>query len=103
VLGGALLAGQDLPIDADPTAAATAGRGFVERAAATLTDTDLGSAALGLVREAFVMARGCADDLRMALGGFCLGVLYAAPYLPERGADPAPLIAAACQLARDVT
>jgi hypothetical protein len=101
VLGGALLLGRDLPIDAD-LAAATAGRGFVERAAATLADPDLGGAALGLVREAFVMAA----DVPMtcaSLGGFCLGVLYAAPYLPERGPDPAPLIAAACQLARDLT
>jgi hypothetical protein len=99
VLGGALLAGQDLPIDTGPV---TAGRRFIEQAAATLLSLALDDAALGLVREAFAAA-GDVPMTCASLGGFCLGVLYAAPYLPEHGADPAPLIAAACQLARDLT
>jgi hypothetical protein len=36
-----------------------------------------------------------------SLGGFCLGVLYAAPYLTGSDAGPAALLAAACELARD--
>ena len=95
VLGGVLLAGQDLPIDTGPV---SAGLGFIEQAAATLVGLDLVEAAVGLVREAFAAA-GDVPMTCASLGGFCLGVLYAAPYLPEHGIDPAPLIVAACHLA----
>jgi hypothetical protein len=99
VLGGVLLAGQDLPID---TGSASAGCGFIEQAAATLVGLELAEAAVGLVRQAFAAA-GDVPMTCASLGGFCLGVLYAAPYLPEHGPDPAPLIVAACHLARDLT
>lgn len=101
VLGGVLLLGRELPIDASP-AALTAGRGFFERVAAQLTGGPRAGAAYGLVREAFVLA-GDVPMTCASLGGFCLGVLYADPYLPERGADPAVLIAATYELARGLT
>lgn len=103
VLGGVFLLGRDLPIDTSPESA-TAGRGFIERTAAVLPnpDPDPAGVVCGLVRQAFVLA----TDVPMtcaSLGGFCLGVLYSAPYLPDFGADPTILIAAACHLARNLT
>lgn len=57
-LGGALLLGQDLPIDADP-ADVTVGFGFFERAAPALADPDPTGAPSDLVRQAFNMAPMC--------------------------------------------
>jgi hypothetical protein len=101
VLGGALLLGQELPIDADPVDV-TAGLGFFERAAQALGDTDPADAIYELVERAFTLA----PDLPMtcaSLGGFCLGVLYAAPYLTGSDAGPAAMLTAAWELAHDLT
>jgi hypothetical protein len=100
VLGGALLLGQDLPIDADP-ADITAGRSFFERAAQAVGEPDETGIVRDLVWSAFTMA----SDVPMtcaSLGGFCLGVLYATPYLTGSDAGPAALLAAACELAQDL-
>lgn len=99
VLGGALLLGQDLRIDADP-AEVTAGLSFFERAAPALGDPDPTGTVRDLVWRAFAMA----PDVPMtcaSLGGFCLGVLYTIPYLYV-DAGPAALITAACELAHEL-
>ncbi|MGH4020632.1 MAG: hypothetical protein ACRDT0_15650 [Pseudonocardiaceae bacterium] len=102
VLGGALLLGQDLPLDADPDS--TAGHGFVERATRAGRELDVPEPPdeiCDLVRRAFALA----PDVPMcyaSLGGFCLGVLYTNPYLSGSDAGPAMLLAAACQLACDL-
>ena len=97
ILGGTLLLGRDLPV---PDAATTAGHAFTDRLAAILADHDAGSptdAAIDLVRGAFEIA-GDVPVTCAALGAFCLGVLYASPWLPDH-TDPTPLLAAACHLA----
>lgn len=101
VLGGALLLGKDLPIDASPAATAVSSE-FFDRAVAALDDPAPVGGSLNMVRHAFVIA-GDVPMTCASLAGFCLGVLYAGPYLPEFNADPSPLIAAACYLARDLT
>ncbi len=102
VLGGALLLGQDLPIDDDP-ADVTAGLGFFERAAGLLGSPDETGVSRDLVSGAFTTA----PDVPMtcaSLGGFCLGVLFTIPYLTtESDAGPVALLTAACELARDLT
>ncbi|MGB6161730.1 MAG: hypothetical protein WCF33_09980 [Pseudonocardiaceae bacterium] len=101
VLGGALLLGQDLPIKADPVDV-TAGLGFFERAAKALGDTDPADVIYELVEQAFTLA----PDVPMtcaSLGGFCLGVLYATPYLTGSDAGPVAMLTAASELARDLT
>jgi hypothetical protein len=100
-LGGALLLGQDLPIDADPIDV-TVGLGFFERAAQVLDDIDPADVIYELVERAFALA----PDVPMtcaSLGGFCLGVLYATPYLTGSDAGPAAMITAAWELAHDLT
>ncbi|MGH3929821.1 MAG: hypothetical protein ACRDTF_07575 [Pseudonocardiaceae bacterium] len=100
VLGGALLLGQDLPIDADPVDV-TAGLSFFERAAEALGEPDETGIVRDLVWSAFTMI----PDVPMtcaSLGGFCLGVLYATPYLTGSDAGSAVLIAAAYELACDL-
>jgi hypothetical protein len=97
-LGGALLLGQDLPIDASPL---TAGRGFIERAVVVLADAEPTSVAYKLVRQAF----DSVPDVPMScasLGGFCLGVLYATPYVTGPAANQTALMSAACQHAREL-
>ena len=99
VLGGALLLGQDLPIDVGDV---TAGAGFFERAAQLVCDIHPADEIYELVHLAF----GLAPDVPMtcaSLGGFCIGVLYTAPYLTGSDAGSAQLITAACDLARDLT
>ncbi len=103
VLGGALLLGQDLPIDADPVDV-TAGLGFFERAAQALSDadTDPADAIYELVEQAFALV----PDVPMtcaSLGGFCLGVLYSTPYLTGSDAGPVAMLTAAWELACDLT
>jgi hypothetical protein len=101
VLGGALLLGQDLPIDADPVDV-TAGLGFFERATQALDDTDPADVIYELVERAFTLA----PDVPMtcaSLGGFCLGVLYATPYLTGSDAGPAAMLTAAWKLAYGLT
>jgi hypothetical protein len=100
VLGGALLLGQDLPIDTSP-AHIVAGRGFFERAALAMDGSGHPSVAYELVQRAFALAPDVPMS-RASLGGFCLGVLYASPYLSGSDADPTVLISAACQHARDL-
>lgn len=101
VLGGALLLGQDLPIDTSP-ADTVAERGFFERFTLAMSDFDHPSVAYELVQRAFSLAPDVPIS-RASLGGFCLGVPYANPYyLPASGADPMVLISAACQHARDL-
>lgn len=101
VLGGALLVGQDLPIDTSP-AGIVAGRGFFERFALAMSDFDHPSVAYELVLRAFALTPDV-PIIRASLGGFCLGVLYANPYyLPASGTRPTVLISAACQHARDL-
>ncbi|MGH3869575.1 MAG: hypothetical protein ACRDQ4_26430 [Pseudonocardiaceae bacterium] len=100
VLGGALLLGQDLPIDADP-ADVTAGLGFFERVTPVVGDNGPTDVIYELVHQAFAMS----PDVPMtysSLGGFCLGVLYTMPYLTGSDAGPAALLTAACELARDL-
>lgn len=99
VLGGALLLGQSLRIEADPTDVTT-GLGFFDRAAPALGGPDPTGTVRDLVSRAFAMA----PDVPMtcaSLGGFCLGVLYTAPYL-HVDTGPAVLLTAACELARDL-
>jgi len=101
MLGGTLLLGQDLPIDADP-ADITAGRSFFERAAQAVGEPDETGIIRDLVWSTFT---NMATDVPMtcaSLGGFCLGVLYSMPYLTESDAGSAALIAAACELAQDL-
>ncbi len=101
VLGGALLLGQDLPIDDEPMNL-TAGSGFFDRAAAVIGEPDETGRARELVLRAFDMA----PDVPMncaSLGGFCLGVLYTLPYLTGSDEGPAALITAACGLAYEQT
>ena len=101
VLGGALLLGQDLPIEADPVDV-TAGLGFFERAAQALGDTDPADVVYELVERAFTLA----PDVPMtcaSLGGFCLGVLYTTPYLTGSDAGPVAMLTAAWEFARDLT
>ncbi|MGH3799259.1 MAG: hypothetical protein ACRDTD_03830 [Pseudonocardiaceae bacterium] len=101
VLGGVLLLGQDLPIDAEPVDV-TAGLGFFERAAQALGDTDPADVIYELVERAFALV----PDVPMtcaSLGGFCLGVLYATPYLTGSDAGPAAMFTAAWELAYAVT
>jgi hypothetical protein len=105
VFGGALLLGQDLPIDTSPAGIATE-PGFIERAARALacaSGAGHPSVVYELVQRAFAMIPDVPMN-RTSLGGFCLGVLYAAPYLsgPGPAADPITLISAACQHARDL-
>lgn len=107
VFGGALLFGQDLPIDTSPAGIA-AGPGFIERAALALDGArGIGhpSVVYELVQRAFAMIPDVPMN-RASLGGFCLGVIYTIPYLsgpgPDLGTDPASLISAACQHARDL-
>lgn len=99
-LGGALLLGQDLPIEDDP-ADVTAGFSFFERAAEAVDEPDETGIARDLVWSAFKTTPDvpitCAS-----LGGFCLGVLYTIPYLTGSDAGPAALLAAACELAHDL-
>jgi hypothetical protein len=100
VLGGALLLGQDLPIDADPVDV-TAGLGFFERAAQAVGDNDPTDVIYELVQRSFAMT----PDVPMtcaSLGGFCLGVLCTIPYITGSDAGPAALLTAACELARDL-
>ncbi len=100
VLGATVLLARTLPINPGP---ATRGRRFIGRLALTLppeepADTQADTAvAAGLVTEAFEFA-GDVPITCASLGGFCLGVLYTAPWLPE-DTDPVPLLAAACRLA----
>jgi len=101
VLGGALLLGQDLPIEADPVDV-RAGLGFFERAAQALGDTDPADVIYELVERAFTLA----PDVPMtcaSLGGFCLGVLYTTPYLTGSDAGPVAMLTAAWEFARDLT
>ncbi|MGH3921734.1 MAG: hypothetical protein ACRDTT_02470, partial [Pseudonocardiaceae bacterium] len=101
VLGGALLLGQDLPVVAYPDDV-TGGAGFFERAATVVCDIHPTDVMYELVHRAFAFA----PDVPMtcaSLGGFCLGVLYTAPYLTGSDVGPAELITAACDLARDLT
>lgn len=101
VLGGALLLGQALPIEADPIDV-TAGLGFFERAAQALDDTDPADVIYELVERAFALA----PDVPMtcaSLGGFCLGVLYSTPYLTGSGAGPAAMLTAAWEFAHNLT
>jgi hypothetical protein len=98
VLGGVFLLGRYLPVGPPTT---NVGRRFMDRIGAALGDWDgdVGPAC-AVVRQAFAVAA----DVPMttaSLGGFCLGVIYAMPYLIRSGADPVPLIAAACRLAAD--
>jgi hypothetical protein len=96
VLGGVLLVGRYLPLGPAWT---TAGREFLAGLAAVLDGWDAGAGvAVPLVREAFAAA-GDVPVTAASLCGFCLGVLYAEPYLLESGADPRPVLAAACRLA----
>lgn len=102
VLGGALLLGQELPIEPD-AAHSAAGSGFFERTAhaAVLVEPDETGLFRALVRSAFEMT----PDVPICyatLGGFCLGVLYTVPYLTT-DAGPAGLLGAACELARELT
>jgi len=86
VLGGALLLGQDLPLDADPDS--TAGCGFVERASRAMDVPEPPDEDCDLVRQAFALV----PDRPMShasLGGFCLGALYAGSYLSGSDADSA--------------
>lgn len=99
VLGGALLVGQDLPIDPDPDS--PAGRGFFERAASAVGEPGPAGAPTDVVRQAFTLAHDVPMN-HASLAGFCLGVLYASPYLTGSDAGPAALLTAACQLARDL-
>ncbi len=100
VLGATVLLARTLPITPGPL---TRGRRFIGRLARTLppaepADTEADAAvAAGLVTEAFALA-GDIPITCASLGGFCLGVLYTAPWLPE-DTDPVPLLAAACRLA----
>ncbi|MGH3912806.1 MAG: hypothetical protein ACRDTC_05260 [Pseudonocardiaceae bacterium] len=99
VLGGALLLGQDLPIDADP-ADITVGFSFFERATPALGEPD----PTGTVRDLVYRAFALASDVPMtcaSLGGFCLGVLYTAPYL-HVDTGPAALLTAAAEFAHDL-
>ncbi|MBV9162096.1 MAG: hypothetical protein JO309_16475 [Pseudonocardiales bacterium] len=99
-LGGALLLAQDLPIDTSPTNI-TAGRGFIERTALVLDGSGHPSGLYELVQRAFTLV----PDVPMScasLGGFCLGVLYATPYLSGSAVDQMALISAACQHAHDL-
>ncbi|MGH3773777.1 MAG: hypothetical protein ACRDRW_20705 [Pseudonocardiaceae bacterium] len=99
-LGGALLLGQDLPIDTSPAMLA-AGRGFIERAAVVLAESEPTDVAYQRVREAFDLA----PDVPMScasLGGFCLGVLYATPYVAGPAENQAALMSAACQHGREL-
>lgn len=100
VLGGTLLLGQDLPIDTSP-AAITAGRSFIERAVVVLEDARCTRVAYDLVQHGFDLV----PDVPMScasLGGFCLGVLYASPYLTCAAADQTALMSAACKHAREL-
>lgn len=100
VLGGALLLGQDLPIDTSPGTIG-AGRGFIERAVVVLAGSEPTNVAYERVREAFDLV----PDVPMscaALGGFCLGVLYATPYVSGPAANQAALMSAACQHGREL-
>ncbi|MBV8541953.1 MAG: hypothetical protein JO268_15680 [Pseudonocardiales bacterium] len=100
VLGGALLLGQDLPIDTSPARSA-AGRGFIERAVVVLEDARCTNIAYELVKQAFNLV----PDVPMScasLGGFCLGVLYASPYVTGPAADQTALMSAACRHAREL-
>ncbi|MGH3825714.1 MAG: hypothetical protein ACRDQX_00860 [Pseudonocardiaceae bacterium] len=99
-LGGMLLLGQDLPIDTGPAALAS-GRGFIERAVVVLADSEPTDVAYQCVREAFELA----PDVPMScasLGGFCLGVLYATPYVAGPAENQAALMSAACQHGREL-
>jgi hypothetical protein len=98
VLGGTLLLARDLPIGPPDL---TAGRGFIDRLAATVADTDP-APGTALVHQAFDIA-GDIPVTCATLGAFSLGVAYTVPYLPADGDDPTTLIAAACQLARILT
>jgi len=100
VLGGALLLGQDLPIDADPVDV-TAGFSFFERAAPAMGEPDPTGVTRDLVCKAFSMAPD-APMTCASLGGFCLGVLYTAPYLTGSDTGPAALLTAAGELAREL-
>jgi hypothetical protein len=98
VLGGALLFGQDLPIDTSPV---TAGRSFIERAVVVLEDASSTSVAYERVQQAFDLV----PDVPMncaSLGGFCLGVLYTTPYLTGPATDQTELMSAACQHAHEM-
>ncbi|MGH3717962.1 MAG: hypothetical protein ACRDRI_03795 [Pseudonocardiaceae bacterium] len=99
-LGGALLLGQDLPIDTSP-GTITAGRGFIERAVVVLADAEPTTVAYELVKQAFDgvpdVPMSCAS-----LGGFCLGVLYATPYVTGPATDQTALMSAACQHGREL-
>jgi hypothetical protein len=99
VLGGVLLLGRYLPVGPART---NVGRRFMARIAALLGDWDgeVGPAC-AVVRHAFAVA-GDVPMTPASLGGFCLGVIYATPYLVPSGADPVPLIAAACRLAAEL-
>src|SRR5262249_24783596 len=97
VLGGTLLLARHLPI---PDAPATAGRAFIDRLADELPQSPASvhdDLALALVTGAFAIA-GDIPVTCSALGGFCLGVIYTNPWLPD-GIDPTALITAACHLA----
>ena len=99
-LGGALLLGQDLSIDTSP-AALTAGLGFIERAVVALADSEPTDIAYQRVQEAFELA----PDVPMncaSLGGFCLGVLYATPYVAGPAKNQTALMSAACQHGREL-
>ncbi len=100
VLGGVLLVGRYLPVGPART---SFGRKFMARLAVLLDDWEGDTEqACAVVRDAFVVA-GDVPMTTASLGGFCLGVLYAMPYLVATQADPVPLIAAACRLAGDLS
>ncbi len=100
VLGGVLLLGRYLPVGPART---SFGRKFMARLAVLLDDWEGDTEqACAVVRDAFVVA-GDVPMTTASLGGFCLGVLYAMPYLVATQADPVPLIAAACRLAGDLS
>ena len=100
VLGGTVLLARTLPINPGPV---TRGRRFIGRLALTLppeqpAETHTADrAAATLVHQAFDIA-GDVPLTCASLGGFCLGVLYTTPWLPEN-TNPVPLLAAACRLA----
>jgi hypothetical protein len=100
VYGGAFLVGRHLPVG---PARSSAGHRFMLRMAAKLDGWEhepapaAAALACALVQDAFVLA-GDVPMNSASLGGFCLGLRYALPYLTVTWPGILPLIAAACQL-----